>query len=152
MNFSNTGGCPSNNMAIKMGRQTLSTMIKNIKWLLGRSGILRPIAIFTPIEIDGTTVSMADLHNVSYIMDNDIQVGDTVTIYKANMIIPQIIDNISAAERHYEGKLAGEVIKLYHFPDKCPYCNTRLTISLIEPLVLACDNPKCYSEHMKQTH
>lgn len=141
-----TGHHPKGSLAIKWGDETELTTIRNISWSLGRSGVLTPVAVFDPVEIEGTTVSKASLHNVSYIIENDIQPGDTVSVYKANMIIPQIAENISAQSRSNKSATPED----YNLPERCPCCKQLLSLSKEPPFVLECSNPKCGGKQIKR--
>ena len=103
---------------------------------MGRTGQLTPVAIFDPIELDGTIVTRASVHNLSYIKDYDLNIGDKLKVYKANMIIPQILENISATER---GTRHG-----VQYPDACPVCGGSIRVEQVNDTEsVYCDNPKC---------
>lgn len=122
-------------MALKWQDEEFETVITDIEWTMGKTGALSPVAVFEPVEIDGTTVNRASVHNVSILTNLDLQIGDTVTVYKANMIIPQIAKNLSAEHRE------STYIKI---PSVCPICggNTRIQRDNSSD-VLVCDNPYC---------
>ena len=80
-----------------------------MEWSASRTGLINPVAVFAPVELEGTTVSRASLHNISYIEDLALGIGDEITVYKANMIIPQIAENLTRS-----GHLP--------IPDTCPVC------------------------------
>lgn len=142
-----TGHHPKDSIAIKWADTTEQTTLRNIEWSLGRTGVLTPVAIFDPIELEGTTVSRASLHNISYIMDKDLRIGDDITVYKANMIIPQIDKNISGELRN--AKVVGTY--LYNLPSECPCCHEKTGVhNKNDILTLWCNNPFCPSRKIKQ--
>ena len=107
------------------------TIIKSVEWTMGKSGQLTPVAVFVDTEIDGTMVNRASLHNVSIFKSLELGVGDEITVYKANMIIPQVRDNLSRS-----GTLT--------IPDTCPICGEQTqVIKDNESEVLVCTNPDC---------
>lgn len=124
-------------LAIKWADETAQTTLIDIEWSASRTGLLNPVAIFDPVELEGTTVTRASLHNISYIKDKDLQIGDTITVYKANMIIPQIADNLSInTHRAYLGG--------YNIPFKCPTCGSKVHIIENNGTESAmCKNPHC---------
>lgn len=142
-----TGHHPKDSIAIKWADATEQTTLRDIEWSLGRTGVLTPVAIFDPIELEGTTVSRASLHNISYIMDKDLRIGDDITVYKANMIIPQIDKNISGELRN--AKVVGTY--LYNLPSECPCCHEKTGVhNKNDILTLWCNNPFCPSRKIKQ--
>lgn len=123
-------------IAFKFEDETAETVLREIEWSMGRTGQLTPVAIFDPIELDGTVVTRASVHNLSYIKDYDLNIGDKLKVYKANMIIPQILENISATER---GTKHG-----VQYPDTCPICGGSVRVEHINDTeAIYCDNPKC---------
>ena len=142
-----TGHHPKDSIAIKWADTTEQTTLRDIEWSLGRTGVLTPVAIFDPIELEGTTVSRASLHNISYIMDKDLRIGDDITVYKANMIIPQIDKNISGESRN--AKVVGTY--LYNLPSECPCCHEKTGVhNTNDILTLWCNNPFCPNRKIKQ--
>ena len=133
----NTGHHSRAGLAIKWADETAQTTLIDIEWSASRTGLLNPVAIFDPVELEGTTVTRASLHNISYIKDKDLQIGDTITVYKANMIIPQIADNLSMnTHRAYLGG--------YNIPFKCPICGSKVHIIDNKGTESAmCKNPHC---------
>lgn len=127
--------------ALKWADETAETVLAKIEWSASRTGLLNPVAVFDPpVELEGTTVTRASLHNVSYIMDNDLQIGDTVKVYKANMIIPQIAENLSSTEERKKVKISSR----YSLIDKCPVCNDITGVSDNgSTITLICNNPYC---------
>lgn len=123
-------------IAFKFEDETAETVLREIEWSMGRTGQLTPVAIFDPIELDGTIVTRASVHNLSYIKDYDLNIGDKLKVYKANMIIPQILENISATER---GTKHG-----VQYPDTCPVCGGGIRVEQVNDTEsVYCDNPKC---------
>lgn len=123
-------------IAFKFEDETAETVLREIEWSMGRTGQLTPVAIFDPIELDGTIVTRASVHNLSYIKDYDLNIGDKLKVYKANMIIPQILENISAIER---GTKHG-----VQYPDACPVCGGSIRVEQVNDTEsVYCDNPKC---------
>ncbi len=133
--------------AFKWEDETTETVLREIEWSASRTGLLNPVAIFDPVELEGTTVSRASLHNVSYILDKNLQVGDRITVYKANKIIPQVDENLDM-ERH------GHVLPGYIDGVKtCPVCGgeTEIVRSVANgssTLTLHCENPDCTAKHI----
>ncbi len=120
---SKKGGTSHHNndgIAFKFEDETAETVLREIEWSMGRTGQLTPVAIFDPIELDGTIVTRASVHNLSYIKDYDLNIGDKLKVYKANMIIPQILENISATER---GTKHG-----VQYPNACPVCGGSIRV------------------------
>lgn len=123
-------------IAFKFEDETAETVLREIEWSMGRTGQLTPVAIFDPIELDGTIVMRASVHNLSYIKDYDLNIGDKLKVYKANMIIPQILENISATER---GTKHG-----VQYPDVCPVCGGSIRVEQVNDTEsVYCDNLKC---------
>lgn len=123
-------------IAFKFEDETAETVLREIEWSMGRTGQLTPVAIFDPIELDGTIVTRASVHNLSYIKDYDLNIDDKLKVYKANMIIPQILENISATER---GTKHG-----VQYPDACPVCGGSIRVEQVNDTEsVYCDNPKC---------
>ena len=114
-----TGHHPKHSLAYKFYQEENETVLKNIEWSTSRTGLVNPVAILEPIEIDGTTVSRASLSNVSVIEELELGIGDTVTVIKANQIIPKITQNLTRSNT-------------YIIPTLCPACN--------KPLVIKNDN------------
>ncbi len=128
-------------MALKWADEVYETTLRDIEWSMGKTGSLCPVAIFDPVEIDGTDVSRASVHNWSMIQELQLGIGDAITVYKANMIIPQIADNLTRSET-------------VTFPDECPICGglTKI-VKLNDSKVLMCDNPNCKGKLLgKLTH
>lgn len=118
-------------MALKWVDELYKTTLRDVEWSMGKTGSLCPVAIFDPVEIDGSEVSRASVHNLSMVQELELGIGDTITVYKANMIIPQIADNLTRS---------GTVT----FPDECPICGGLTKIIKNEDVkVVVCDNPNC---------
>lgn len=130
-----TGHHPKHSIAFKFYDEEAETVLKNIEWSMGKIGSLTPVAIFDPVEIDGTMAERASLHNVSILTKLDLQIGDTIAVYKANQIIPQVKENLSAKNRE------SAYIRI---PSKCPVCESPTQIvKENDSEVLMCTNPHC---------
>lgn len=124
-----------NAVAYKFKDETYETILKEIQWTMGKTGTLTPVAIFEPVEIDGTTVERASVHNVSILTELDLRPGDTITVYKANMIIPQVAKNLSEPY-HISSCLV--------LPTHCPICGGKTELKRDnETIVLMCTNDDC---------
>ena len=132
-----TAKFPRHSIAFKWRDELADTKIKEIEWSASRTGLINPVAIFDPVELEGTTVSRASLHNISMLKELKIGIGDTVSVYKANMIIPQIFANKTKSNNLI-------------IPNKCPVCGCETQI-LNEngSVVLTCPNPACYAKQIK---
>lgn len=132
--------------ALKWSDVTEETILRKIEWSPSRTGLLNPVAVFDPVELEGTTVTRASLHNVSYLKEKDLRVGDRITVYKANMIIPQVDKNLSQEERLENGisdEMELEII--------CPVCKKRAVLKESNKTIVAlCDNPSCASKEIKK--
>lgn len=130
-----TGHHPKHSIAFKFYDEEVETVLKNIEWSMGKIGSLTPVAIFDPVEIDGTMVERASLLNVSILTKLDLQIGDTIIVYKANQIIPQVKENLSAKDRE------SAYIRI---PSQCPVCESSTQIvKENDSEVLMCTNPHC---------
>lgn len=128
-----TSKFPRHSMAFKWNDDTYETVLKDIDWTMGKTGVLTPTAVFEPVEIDGTTVERASLHNISIMKDLELSYGDTITVYKANMIIPQIEDNLDRS-----------LTDICIPPSKCHVCNGQTKIvKENDTEVLVCTNQDC---------
>ena len=133
-----TSKFPRNAMAFKWSDERQVTRLKYIEWSPSRTGLINPVAVFEPVELEGTTVSRASLHNVSIFEDLMLGVGDEISVYKANMIIPQVYENLTKSNTE-------------KVPDTCPACGSHATIKQDnESKVLLCTNPDCQIKHIKQ--
>ena len=138
--------------AFKWADETQETVIRSIEWSASRTGLLNPVAVFDPVELAGTTVTRASVHNVSYIQSLDLKVGDRVAVYKANMIIPQIADNLDKEEC---GELDEQHMRMrYHLAPVCPACGQptiiEQTVGGTRSIVLKCANPDCSAKRAGQ--
>ncbi len=126
-----TAKFPRHSIAFKWQDETAETTVTEIEWNTSRTGSVNPVAVFLPVELEGTTVRRASVHNVSMLEELRLGVGDTVSVYKANMIIPQIAEN-----RTKSGPAP--------LPDACPRCGGRTEVRVRENAkVLYCTNPNC---------
>lgn len=133
-----TAKFPRDSIAFKWRDEIKETKLIEVEWSASRTGLINPIAIFEPVELEGTTVSRASLHNISILEDLEIGVGDTVCVYKANMIIPQIADNLTRS-----GRLP--------IPDKCPVCEGEAQIRQNNDVrYLYCTNAECPAKQLKR--
>lgn len=135
--------------ALKWEDETVETTLREIEWSASRTGLLNPVAVFDPVELEGTTVSRASVHNVSIIRKLRLRIGNTVSVYKANKIIPQIAENTSAA-----GILSDDEA----LPKECPCCHGPVHAVVtsnqkVDVEVVMCENPDCAAKHIgKFTH
>ena len=133
-----TSKFPRNAMAFKWSDERQVTKLKYIEWSPSRTGLINPVAVFEPVELEGTTVSRASLHNVSIFEDLMLGVGDEISVYKANMIIPQVYENLTKSNTE-------------KVPDTCPACGSHASIKQDnESKVLLCTNTDCQIKHIKQ--
>ncbi len=130
---------PRDAIAFKWQDEEKETVVKEIFWSPSRTGLINPVAVFEPIELEGTTVERASVHNVSILEELSITPGDTVTVYKANMIIPQVSDNLTMLNKPV-------------IPDKCPACggSTEVRTGRDGSKMLYCINPECPAKHVKR--
>lgn len=132
-----TAKFPRNAIAFKWADEIRETKLKYIEWSPSRTGLINPVAVFDPVELEGTTVSRASVHNLSIMESLALGEGDTITVYKANMIIPQIADNLTRS-----GKI--------QIPEKCPVCGGRTEIRQAGDVrSLYCTNPDCQAKRIK---
>ena len=133
-----TAKYPKNAIAFKWQDETAETKLIDVDWLVSRTGLINPVAVFEPVELEGTIVSRASLHNVSILQGLSLGIGDTILVYKANMIIPQIADNLTQSN-----SLA--------IPNKCPVCNHEARIiSSNDVKYLYCMNDFCPAKLVKR--
>ena len=133
-----TAKFPRNGIAFKWKDETAVTTLKEIEWSPSRTGLINPVAIFEPVELEGTTVSRASVHNISIVESLQLGIGDKIEVYKANMIIPQILENHTRS-----GKLI--------IPDTCPACGGQTEIRAVsEVKSLYCTNDKCVAKFIKK--
>lgn len=138
LSLGTTAKFPRNAIAFKWKDETALTTLREIEWSASRTGLINPVAIFDPVELEGTTVTRASVHNVSIVKELKLGIGDKITVYKANMIIPQIAENITSS---------GTAV----IPDKCPVCgeNTQI-IESAGASFLYCVNKDCSAKHIKR--
>ncbi len=136
-----TSKFPRHSIAFKWRDELRETKLLEIEWSPSRTGLINPVAIFEPVELEGTSVSRASLHNISIMEGLALGVGDTVTVYKANMIIPQIAENLTRS---------GNI----EIPETCPVCGQKTHIrEENETKTLYCINEECPAKKIKQfTH
>ena len=133
-----TAKFPRDSLAFKWADQQAETILREIEWSPSRTGLLNPIAIFDPVELEGTTVKRASVHNLNIMETLKLGIGDTITVYKANMIIPQIGDNLTKR---------GNI----ELPSHCPVCDGTTEIKLMTGTkVLTCTNPNCLAKQVKR--
>lgn len=132
-----TAKFPRNAIAFKWADELQETTLTEVEWSASRTGLINPVAIFEPVELEGTTVRRASVHNVSIVRSLQLGIGDRVTVYKANMIIPQIAENLTRS-----GTL--------EIPCSCPVCSGPTQIRReIDTEVLVCTNPDCPAKKIK---
>ena len=132
-----TAKFPRNSIAFKWADEILETTLREIEWSASRTGLINPVAIFDPVELEGTTVSRASVHNISIMEAMELGVGDTITVYKANMIIPQIAENLTRS---------GNIV----IPKICPVCGGETQIRQMNDVKsLYCMNPDCQAKKIK---
>lgn len=132
-----TAKFPRNAIAFKWKDETAETVLREIEWSPSRTGLINPVAVFDPVELEGTTVSRASVHNISICEELKLGIGDRITVYKANMIIPQIAQNLTGS-----GNLP--------VPDICPVCGGMTEIRQDnDSKYLYCVNPECPAKKIK---
>ena len=136
-----TAKFPRDSIAFKWMDEIRETTLKEIEWSASRTGLINPIAVFEPVELEGTTVSRASIHNISIMESLELGVGDTIQVYKANMIIPQISENLTRS-----GNM--------DIPENCPVCGQPTKIHNENDVkTLYCENPDCLAKKIKSfTH
>ncbi len=133
-----TAKFPRDAIAFKWRDEIRETTLREIEWSASRTGLINPVAIFDPVELEGTTVSRASVHNLSIVKSLKLGIGDTITVYKANMIIPQIAENITGSDS-------------FEIPKECPVCGGKTAIKKDAGTeVLVCTNPDCPAKHIKR--
>lgn len=132
-----TAKFPRNSIAFKWADEIRETTLNYIEWSPSRTGLINPVAVFEPVELEGSTVSRASVHNLSILESLALGEGDTITVYKANMIIPQIADNLTRSG-------------VSHVPDECPVCHGKTRVNQVNDVkVLCCTNPECQAKKIK---
>lgn len=132
-----TAKYPRDSIAFKWADEIRETTLKEIEWSASRTGLINPVAIFEPVELEGTTVSRASVHNISILKGLKLGIGDRITVYKANMIIPQIAENLTGSDD-------------LEIPDTCPVCGGKTELRAVnEVQSLYCTNPDCDAKKIK---
>lgn len=132
-----TAKFPRNSFAFKWADEIRETTLREIEWSPSRTGLINPIAVFDPVELEGTTVSRASVHNVSILRELELGIGDTIQVYKANMIIPQIAENLTRSNN----------LKI---PEICPVCGQEARVIRENDVEsLYCMNPDCVAKKIK---
>lgn len=140
--YSNTLGrtakFPRDSIAFKWQDELADTTLREIEWSASRTGLINPVAIFDSVELEGTTVSRASVHNISILRELKLGIGDTISVYKANMIIPQIHENKTQSGN-------------CRIPDTCPVCGSHTMLQNENgSVVLICPNEDCYAKQIKR--
>ncbi|MBO6114236.1 MAG: NAD-dependent DNA ligase LigA [Lachnospiraceae bacterium] len=132
-----TAKFPRDSIAFKWADEEAETVLRHIEWSPSRTGLINPVAIFDTVELEGTSVSRASIHNVSIAKQLQLGIGDTIKVYKANMIIPQISENLTKS-----GNL--------NIPDECPACGSKTKLRDDNGVeTLYCPNPECSAKSIK---
>ena len=132
-----TAKFPRNSLAFKWADETAETVLREIEWSASRTGLINPVAIFDTVDLEGTKVSRASVHNISIMENLKLGIGDRIKVFKANMIIPQIAENLTQS-----GNLA--------IPEKCPVCGGPTQIKQMNDVkTLYCTNEECQAKHVK---
>ena len=128
---------PRDSYAFKWQDEIRETILREIEWSPSRTGLINPVAIFDPVELEGTTVSRASVHNISIMEELELGIGDKIEVYKANMIIPQIAENLTRSG-------------VKDIPERCPVCQGETKIRQVgNAKALYCMNPECQAKHVK---
>ena len=132
-----TAKFPRSSIAFKWADELAETTLREVEWSASRTGLINPVAIFDPVELEGTTVSRASVHNVSIVRQLKLGIGDRISVYKANMIIPQIAENLTQSDS-------------LEIPDTCPVCGGATAINRENDTeTLVCTNPDCDAKKLK---
>lgn len=132
-----TAKFPRDSYAFKWQDEIRETILREIEWSPSRTGLINPVAIFDPVELEGTTVSRASVHNISIMEELELGIGDKIEVYKANMIIPQIAENLTRSG-------------VKDIPERCPVCQGETKIRQVgNAKALYCMNPECQAKHVK---
>ena len=133
-----TAKFPRDSIAFKWQDEIRETTLQEIEWSASRTGLINPVAVFEPVELEGTTVSRASVHNLSVMKELGLGIGDRILVYKANMIIPQISENLTRSGR-------------IHVPEVCPVCGSDTVIHNENGVeTLFCPNPDCLAKQIKR--
>ncbi len=137
LSLGRTSKFPRDSIAFKWADETSKTTLKEIEWSPSRTGLINPVAIFEPVELEGTTVSRASVHNISIMEELKLGIGDEIEVYKANMIIPQIARNLTESG-------------VKDIPEVCPVCGGTTEIRKVSNArALYCTNPACQAKQLK---
>ena len=132
-----TAKFPRDSIAFKWEDQQEETVLRKIEWSASRTGLINPVAVFDPVELEGTTVSRASVHNISIMRELKLGIGDRIRVYKANMIIPQISENLTGSDT-------------IEVPEVCPVCSGKTEIRSDSGVsTLYCTNPLCPAKQLK---
>ena len=132
-----TAKFPRDSIAFKWADEIQETKLLYIEWSASRTGLINPVAVFEPVELEGTTVSRASVHNISIMEALELGAGDRITVYKANMIIPQIADNLTRSG-------------VQDIPEACPVCGGQTEVRQLNDVKsLYCTNPDCQAKKIK---
>lgn len=132
-----TAKFPRDSIAFKWADELRETTLMEMEWSASRTGLINPVVIFEPVELEGTTVTRASVHNISILRGLKLGIGDRITVYKANMIIPQIAENLTMSDT-------------LEIPEVCPVCGQPTRISQMNDVQsLYCDNPDCDAKKIK---
>ena len=132
-----TAKFPRDSYAFKWADEQVRTKLLEIEWSPSRTGLINPVAIFEPVELEGTTVGRASVHNISIMEELELGIGDEIEVYKANMIIPQIAENLTRSG-------------VRDIPEVCPVCGGKTEIRQVSNAkALYCTNPECQAKHIK---
>jgi DNA ligase (NAD+) len=138
--------------AFKWEDETAETVVCGIEWSASRTGLYNPVVIFEPVELCGTTVSRASMSNLSQMLEKDIKIGDRVTVFKANMIIPQIAENLDAKDfsPRFVPENDDELMNRYGVPTTCPECGKPLVVNhgAEGTMTVRCENPECPAKQL----
>ena len=133
-----TAKYPKNAIAFKWKDETVETKLLSVDWMASRTGLINPVAVFEPVEIEGTIVSRASLHNISIMEGLKLGIGDTIEVFKANMIIPQVANNLTCSDN-------------LELPKECPVCGRETSIEEINNIkYLYCLNEFCPAKLVKR--
>ena len=132
-----TAKFPRDSFAFKWADEIRETTLRKIEWSPSRTGLINPVAIFDPVELEGTTVSRASVHNISIMEELELGIGDQIQVYKANMIIPQIAENLTRSG-------------VRDIPETCPVCAGKTEVrQILNAKALYCTNPQCQAKQIK---
>lgn len=136
-----TGHHPRSGIALKWADDTYETTLTGIEWYGSRTGRLNPVAVFEPVDMEGVTVTKASLHNVTYVSDLRLGIGDAITVYRANAVIPQVAENLTQSLAD-----VGDIL-----PGSCPICGGPVALHRDHDSdVLYCENPDCLAKNVKR--